>query len=272
MDLSDHIPTYDGTTPLTRESIERFGHTGILRLSAAVSAAHIARCQDLLWQELRALAQVDRDRPSTWTPITNTVLKPLAQRPEFHFWSLPRARATLDALYGTRRLAHQVPRGRFLASPPSQPKAGSTWRLPTGDGTWHWDGRPDLHPWTIWTLTLVMPLAPRSGGMLMLTGTNRLLSAMFAAQSACELATPSRVQRARFRQHHPWFAPLRRNHPLPEPDEHALLHDGVEVEGHRVRAVEISGSAGDVILMAGWTIHSRPPWIGPAGRFIHVSS
>jgi hypothetical protein len=145
------------------------------------------------------------------------------------------------------------------------------WRLPTGRGTWHWDGRPDLHDWGVWVFTLVMPLPARSGGTLLLTGTNRLLSTMFAAQSPRELAAASKRQRERFQRRHPWFAELREQRPLPAAHEHALVETGLEVDGEHVQPVEVAGAAGDVVLMAGWTIHSAPPWVGPDGRFVHAS-
>jgi hypothetical protein len=268
----NHIPTHNANVPLSAHDVENFHRLGVLRLAGAINSVRTERCQDLLWQELHDLARVDQKRSETWSSVDNMLLKPLAQREEFRFRNSDSVSAALDAILGSSREKPSEPRGRFLASPPyNRTIEPADWHLPTGRGTWHWDGRPDLHEWGIWVFTLVMPLPARSGGTLLLTGTNRLLMNMFAAQSPRELAAPSKQQRDRFRKRHPWFAALRAQRPLPPVDELVLLETGLEAEGEHVQAVDVSGEAGDVILMAGWTIHSGPPWVGPAGRFVHAS-
>jgi hypothetical protein len=124
-----------------------------------------------------------------------------------------------------------------------------------GDGParyWHWDNPCELHldrPRALFVVSFIGPVAPRSGGTLILSGSPRLL-----IQQERQLpADPHRGLGAlpweRFHRSHPWLMALTGLAPSPADRIAAFMDAETTVDGIPLRVVELTCEPGDMVLL-----------------------
>ncbi len=263
------LPCYPAAEDLPPHALEEFQRLGVVRLRGAIGREHAERCCDQLWRAL-AGSGVLREDAATWQRMLASQAKPLAQHADFAFARQPRLAAAIERLLGP---GWQRPSsgGMFFLTPPTPPTlTDEAWTMPRR--SWHWDGRVDLTPGeSIATQTILAPLATRHGGTLYVAGSHRLVRRFHADLPEASRHDHNKLQRKRFRERHAWFAALERDEPPASAEAIAEMMDRPFVaEGQELRIVDVHGEPGDVVIAAGFIIHSAPSRIGPGPRLVHV--
>ncbi len=127
-------------------------------------------------------------------------------------------------------------------------------------GTWHWDGRPDLHADGLWLFTPVIEMLPDSGGTWLVAGSARMVTDFYRNLPPEKQGKPTKLVKKWFTDEHDWFNVLNRGETLNQTNQ----------TGETVRLLNVAGQPGDVVLMKSFTIHSAPEYIGPSPRLCQV--
>jgi hypothetical protein len=224
---------------------------GWVRVPGAFSTDEATAMREVLW---RALAQVGirRDDPSTWTKERPDHLQHLKSDPAFRAVGSERTTAAIgEALEGQ---AWSKPKdwGAFFLVFPTQRE----WSVPTGG--WHLDGNYTGRlspPCGVKVHAMLGDVAPRCGGMNIISGSHRLVHKWFT-ENPPRLGARSVHLRKSLRKH-PYLCDL-----YTEGDREARIarfHGHVEeVDGIALQVVENTASAGDVILMHSLLLHAPP--------------
>ena len=222
------------------DELEQRGH---LRLAGFVGAADVAAMQESVWTFLRSRG-VEPDRPDEW-PTKIDKLQPLRRGRAFDPFLTPGIDALCDQLIGA---GHWTDLGGSPQALLSLPEPGP-WTLP--HKLWHFD-LPARGPTATWGavrfLGFIDLVDPHGGGTLVVEGSHRLVRHMVDATDGD--AGQSADIRKRLREH-AWFAAL--GDPTTPP---AQLLDGSTVDGVDVRVTELTGEAGDLVIMHPWVMHN----------------
>jgi hypothetical protein len=156
-------------TTLTPADIRRLERDGYLVVRQAFSPADGLAMERHWWRELEATHGIRPDDRSTWHPIAGD-LKAVKCEPMQAATLTGRVRGVFDDLLGQG--AWPPPRDwrRPLVTFP-QPGA---WEVPARN--WHWDNPCELHldrPRALFVVSFIGPVAPHSGGTLILSGSPR---------------------------------------------------------------------------------------------------
>lgn len=221
--------------------------TGVTRLPGAVDRATADAMADAVWASL-ARRGVDREDRSTWPVGMPSKLQDLRKHGTFDAFDTPRVRSAVDELVGHTAWAPES-WGALVTFPQPGP-----WVLP--HKTWHLDlpGRaPTAAGLGVARLFgLATDVVPQGGGTLVVEGSHEVVRRMVAAAPGLDIGGSAEV-RKRLTAAHPWFRALQR-----EGGDRIrqFMVDGDEVDGVRVRVAELTGAAGDVVVMLPWTVHN----------------
>lgn len=202
---------------LTPEQRETYDRLGVVRVPGAVLRRDAEAMADALWDELERRHGLHRRRPETWTVERPFHLQAVARSGAFATMASPRVRAVLDELLGTGWIE---PRwwGLPLVAFPSP----GAWSPPNRD--WHLDGQATANPRVARPFVLLASLEPGGGGTCCRAGSHHLVRAL--AQEA--------------------------GRPLPSRVARAMLTGRLD----RLELVEMTGEAGDLVLMHPLMIHA----------------
>ena len=148
-----------------------------------------------------------------------------------------RVRGVFDDLLGKAAWSPPKDWGRAIVTFPGP----GAWQVPTR--FWHWDNPGELHldrPRGLFVVSFIGPVAPRSGGTLILSGSPRLL----IQQERDPVASPW----DRFGRSHPWLMALMGQAPSPADRIAAFMGRETIVEGVPLRVVELTGKPGEWFL------------------------
>jgi hypothetical protein len=249
-------------TPLQRE---QFLETGMLRLPAAVPTADLEPVLGRVWAMLEQRHGMVRGRPETWTVPRPTKLQALSKSGAFDALAGPRLRSQLDQVFDGRGWSAPWGWGQALLT---FREDEAPWDLP--HVAWHIDLVSDevLEPWPRYVrlFALLAPIEPGGGGTVWLAGSHRLAMRMMR-----KAADPGEIRCAALREalkrQDPWISAL--CSPGAEGDRiERFMKTGAEVGGVRLRAMEITGDAGDVFLMHPATLHAAAPTARPEPRLM----
>ena len=215
---------------LTAQLRDELETTGITYLRGALPRADADAIATTVWDAFEARG-VRRGDPSTWpNQMLETKLQRLRKAGTFAAFGTPGVAEALHALLGDWK--ELDPWGGALISFP----VPGPWRMPTKN--WHFDfpasGPPD-RPQIMRLFGFVNDVVPQGGGTLVIEGSHELVRRWVAAAPNHD-AGNSKTVKKRLAREYPWF-----DAPTP---------DGTEIDGVRVRAVELTGQAGDVALDA----------------------
>jgi hypothetical protein len=230
---------------LTREQLDEFEHRGVVRLPGFYPKADIDSMADRLWADLEKRFGMRRDRPGSWTVAAPAQFKALKQSGAFSALGSPRLFDLADALLGVgnwdKPAFWGAPLVTFPTPVPSQPRP--PWHLDIG-------GVERLSPLpTLRIFTFLEPVLPQGGGTLYVAGSHRLAMEIERAHGG-----PVRSAQVcdRLRADHTWFARLLGT---PTADLHALMNREARVGSRRVWLGEMTGFAGDLIVMHPAVLH-----------------
>jgi len=226
---------------LTAEEQDVFERDGIVKIPSAFTSDEAAGMRDVLWNELAARHGMDRDDPSTWTPLRPTGLKTTkASRTALAVLG-PKVRSALDGLLG--EWIEPKHAGQVLVTMPE----GVPWSVPHRQ--WHTDVGFETPTAAVKIWALLGDLEPGGGGTPQVAGSHKVIERFLTTTDEREFkAVRDQVLRS-----HPWLRNLTSEQRTVDPLEPAT------VDGLRVRVVELTGQAGDVYLTHPWILHSIAP-------------
>jgi hypothetical protein len=235
-------------------SMAALQHDGFVAVRGAIPHEHAVAMCERIWNVLedRGVRRADR---STW-PVEQMVwgFQALTRSGAFDAVGSTRVRETLDVLLDNDW--QEVGRwGQPLVTfPTAETSSAEAWRITSA--VWHFDfpaRRSMREPVGMRLLSMLSSVKPGGGGTLLLAGSHRLV-ANLVDEGAAGDGKSQRV-RDRLKARHPsinglWSREI-------DPDRtRRLMHEGIEVDGIRLRVVELCGEPGDVFFMHPWTLHA----------------
>lgn len=229
---------------------DEFDRLGLVRLPAVIPPTEITVMRDRFWELLTAQHGIERDRPETWTIERPRRLQILRRSGAFNPMATDGVRRALDDLLGVAGWQSPKAWGLPLVT---FPVPGVDWTVPSSG--WHVDSHgPDHELPGVTVFAFLMPVAAGGGGTVVLPGSHRLFNGHIRATGTWR---PAEV-RAALGAEHPWLRDLWGDGT--EPDRVArCLDEGTVIDGTRMRARELTGSPGDVVLMHSRTLHAAAP-------------
>jgi hypothetical protein len=224
---------------LTLSQREEFERHGVVRLPGAVPGEAVAAMHDAFWTFLTAERGIDPHRPETWPPGTPRRLQALRRSGTFAAMASDDVRAALDDLLGA---GGWQPPDRWGLPLVTFPDPGTRWSAPTAG--WHVDSfGPDHDLPGVTVFVFLAPVAEHGGGTAVLTGSHRLVNGHIAATGTWR---PADVRTA-LADAHPWLRDLWAGRPV------------AADAGPGVALRELTGDAGDAVLMHPRTLHAAAP-------------
>lgn len=247
---------------LTAADHTHFAERGWVRVPHAFAADDATAMRDVVWRALEKRG-MRRDDPSTWTVEAPVHLQGLKGAPQFAAVGTARTLAAITEVLGTDEWP--VPRdwGAFFLLFPT----ARQWNVP--HAAWHIDAPYDdplTPPAGLKVHALFGDVEPRAGAMTVIEGSHRVLAHVMSTSPP-----PGGTPAARIRKHlmasDPWLKELS------TPGEPAariaqFVDTTADIFGTPVRITEMTGNAGDLILMHPLLLHTRPTNAGPQPRFL----
>lgn len=241
---------------------EHFADRGYVRVSGAFTARQAEAMRAAVWNHLEHRG-IRRDDPSTWTVESPDQLQELKQHQAFRAVGSERSTGAIDQLLGTAGWRRPSDWGACFILFPTE----RAWTV--SNNTWHAD-----HDYTesldppreLKVHTLFGDVEPRAGGMQILAGSHQVVAAFLDTHPPSPKARAAQIRKAVMRSH-PYLAGLEQEG---DPGERirAYMEQDEEVEGVPLRVVELTGEAGDVVLIHPLVLHTRPTNAGRAPRFM----
>jgi hypothetical protein len=253
-------------TTLTASDIQRFERDGYVVVRQAFSPADALAMERRWWSELEDAHDIRRDDRSSWRQIPGD-LKAAKRDPIQARILTGQVRGVLDDLLGTAAWSPPRDWGRAIVTFP-EPGA---WEVPTR--LWHWDNLCDLHidqPRALFVVSFIGPVAPRSGGTLILSGSPRLLIQQERRIPASQRGGSGASIWERFHRSHPWLMALTGQAPSPADRIAAFMDEETTVEGVPLRVVELTGEPGDMVFCHPVMVHCRAQNRGARPRFMRI--
>ena len=249
-------------SPAVRAHFEEWGYA---RVENAFSADDAARMRDVVWDAL-AHDGILRDDSSTWVDETPSHLQSLKGADVFKAIGSDRTLDAIDDIVGAGRWKPPADWGAyFLLFPTRRP-----WTVPWK--AWHLD-----HDYTgslspvegLKVHSMFGSVEPRAGGMTIVAGSHHLLSRHFIEHPP-RAGTKAAQVRKQLMHSNDYLRELGTD--PGETDSAARIArfvDAVEVvNGVSAQVVELTATAGDVILIHPLVLHTRPTNAGTQPRFL----
>jgi hypothetical protein len=253
-------------TTLTAADIQRFERDGYLVVRQAFPRADGLAMERQWWRELEDTHGIRRDDRSSWRQIPAD-LKAAKRDPIQARILTERVRGVLDDLLGKAAWSPPKDWGRPLVT---FPESGA-WQVPTR--LWHWDNPCELHldrPRALFVVSFIGPVAPRSGGTLVLSGSHRLLIQQERRTPASRRPGSGTGTWERFHRCHPWLMALTGQAPSPADRISAFMDRETIIEGVPLRVVELTGEPGDMVFCHPVMVHCAAPNRGARPRFMRI--
>jgi ectoine hydroxylase-related dioxygenase (phytanoyl-CoA dioxygenase family) len=255
-------------TTLTSADMQRFERDGYVVVKEAFSRADGLAMEREWWRELEGTHGIRRDDRSSWRQIVGD-LKAAKRDPVQDKILTARVRGVFDDLLG--RGAWMRPRdwGRPLVTFPEP----GPWDVPAGH--WHWDNPCWLHldqPRALFVVSFIGPVAPRSGGTVILSGSPRLVVQQERRIPASQRHDSIARHRERFNRSHPWIMALNGQAPSPADRIAAFMDRETIIEGVPLRVAELTGEPGDMVFCHPVMVHCVAPNRGERPRFMRIKT
>lgn len=227
---------------LSADQREEFVRRGLVRLPGAVPADAVTAMRERFWAFLSGERGIHRADRSTWPGGTPRRLQALRRAGAFAAMGSEQVRSAVDDLLGPNGWRQPKHWGLPLVTFPR----AAAWAVPTTG--WHLDSWGPGHELPgVTVFAFLGAVAERGGGTVVLEASHRLVNDHIAATGTWR---PADVRTA-LTAAHPWlhevFTGARR------------ADDGAVVGGVRIAVRELTGRAGDIVLMHPRTLHAAAP-------------
>lgn len=248
---------------LTDDQQAAYDRDGHLVVQGAIPKAACERMCERLWDALESEHGMRRDSPETWTQATPRGLQKLCKADAFAEIASPDFLAATSDLIGDGTWDPPRHWGGPLASFP----VPGPWNVPAR--TWHLDypvrGRHGPR-FAVKALCLLAPLEPRGGGTLLLEGSHHLTTRLAESAPPGDAGHSTDVRKKLARKH-AWFGDLVSKDDGSDRVQR-FMATGAEIDGVRLRVVEFTGDAGDVVFFHPWLFHNASPNCRDAPRMM----
>ena len=232
--------------------MDDFGTHGWVHIPGAFSPDDAAAMREVTWRALERVG-IRRDDPSTWTRERPDHLQQLKADAVFAAVGSERTLAAIDAVLAGQPWKRPRDWGAFFLVFPTP---GRRWGIPVGG--WHCDADytgPLVRPRGVKVHAMFGDVAPRRGGMNIISGSHRLVHRWFVENPPAPSTRGAKLRKAVHR--HPFLKALCT--PGDEDARIARFHDRVQdVDGIPLQVLENTAAAGDVILMHPLLLHAPP--------------
>jgi hypothetical protein len=248
---------------LDKLALEHLRNHGWVRVQAAFRAEDAARMCDVIWDALENTG-IRRNDSATWTIARPEHLQHLKGNPVFRAVGTERTIGAIDDTFEGQPWERASDWGAFFLQFPG----GGEWNVPSAG--WHVDGnyggrlRP---PCGVKVHAMLTDVQPRCGGVNILSGSHRLIHKWFSENPPLPGAKAAQLRKSLGQ--HPYLRDLCAGGAAAA--RIARFHERVEeVDGIPLQAIEITASAGDVILMHTLVLHAGAPaaHLGTEPRFL----
>lgn len=242
---------------------EAFDEAGYVRLPGAVPPDDAKRMHHRLW-ELLERQGVRRDDPLTWPPGFASALQAVREEDPDPRRAEP-LREALDGLFGVGQWRTTPNWGQALVTFP-QP---GPWELPRQ--LWHLD-HPYVQPGPVSGVTaflFVDDVGPRGGGTLVVRSSPAVVRGWIARLPNAAAETHS-THNKRLIHSHPWWRELAGRSAVRTDRIDRFMRTESDVDGTRVRIVELTGAAGDVVLCHPLLVHAPSSNASDRPRFMRA--
>ena len=254
---------------LTQAQRDAFLATGVTHVPGVLPSASVEAMAGRIWTELERRDGIFRGRPETWTKERPSQFGELRKSGAFAAMTGPELRSLLDDFFqpsGWREPRHW---GQALVTFPTGRK---DWSVP--GAAWHLDILPGqrLEPWPAYVrvFAILAPLEPGGGGTLYVAGSYRLT--LEARGRMPRGGARSAAVREALTRESPWLAELCSAAAADAERTARLMEVGAELRGAALRVAEMTGEAGDVVLMHPATLHAPSPNCRPSPRLMLAES
>jgi hypothetical protein len=239
-----------------------FSTHGWIRLKGAFSTGEAAAMRDVVWSALEETGIHRLDR-ATWQTERPDHLQHLKSNPVFHAVGSDLTLRAIDRLLGGQAWTRPSDWGAFFIVFPS----GRSWNVPVSG--WHADADyagPLAPPKGLKVHAMFGDVEPRAGGMLIISGSHRIVSRWFVEHPPRAGAKAAELRKS-VHQHRYLCALCAAGDPAERIDR--FLDRVEEVDGVPLQVLENTGTAGDVFLMHPLLLHAAPTThLGSAPRFL----
>lgn len=254
--VSSLMPADDSAADL-----RQFVTHGWVRIAGAFTADEAAAMRDVVWRALEETG-VRRDDPATWRIERPAHLQHLKSDPVFRSVGSARTIEAIDRMLEGQSWRMPGDWGAFFVVFPS----ARLWTVPV-DG-WHLDADyagPLWPPKGLKVHAMFGDVAPRCGGMLILSGSHRLVHRWFVDHPPRPGARNAELRKSVLS--HPYLRDLCT---AGSDDARSERFRRVEeVDGIPLQVLENTAGAGDVILMHPLLLHAPPSaHTGKSPRFL----
>src|SRR5690349_13923669 len=191
------------SSTLSADEISQFRNHGFVVIKQAFAPAIANEMEVRWWAELAGTYGIRREQPSTWLQ-PKADLK-AAKRDALQAEILnDRVRGIVDDLFAGDTWTPPRDWGRPIVTFPER----GAWDVPAH--LWHWDSPSHWHLErlsSLFVVSFIGAVAPRSGGTLLLSGSPRLLAQQDERMSAADRRAYAQ-RRELFFDSHPWLAAL----------------------------------------------------------------
>lgn len=248
---------------LTTEERSEFERTGLVRLPGAIDADDAAAMAERVWAFLGERDGIRPGEPETWTVPRPRRFKELQRSGAMSAIGSPGVRRALDEMLGKDAWREPEHWGQMLVSFPGEGR----WRLP--HSMWHLDmpaagSKARLR--AVQIFALLTPVTSKGGATLAVAGSNRIAQRVVDNARGVPTVDSADVRRILARTE-PWFRALWTADEDAE-RERRFMEDATTIGGVEVRVVEMTGEAGDVILMDPSLLHTAAPHTCGGPRFV----
>jgi len=236
---------------LTAEQRRSFAEDGYLYLPSVLASDIADAMRHRIWQCLAHNGADPNDR-TTWSPDKTTNLQAIRIGDPLPAEN-PVVRGLLDHVFGEGAWAVPKHWGQALVTFPSS----GEWTVPTR--LWHLDYPYWFPTHSVWGANLflfVSDVDPRGGGTLVVKSSHRVI-AKFVAGIDGVTTKKQKFLRQKFDAHHEWFWDL--THDSGGDRIARFMGGDADIDGIRVRVVELTGQAGGAALCHPWMVHASSP-------------
>jgi hypothetical protein len=233
-----------------------------LRVPGAFAPSEAEAMRDVVWRALERQG-FRRDDPSTWLNESPSNLQSLKGDDVFKAIGSDRTLAAIDDVIGTGRWMQPSDWGAYFLLFPTRRAWNVPWKA------WHLDHdyAAPLSPIDgLKVHSMFGDVAPRAGGMTIVAGSHHVVARHFAEHAPRPGARA--VQLRKQLMHRNDYLRELGTDGEPGPRIARFFERDEDVGGIPLRVVELTASAGDVILIHPLLLHTRPTNAGTQPRFL----
>ncbi len=237
------------------EDISVFYQQGFVKIEKAFSSDQARQMQDLIWNSIEEQFAVTRDDRASWQRARPPIkLQHLRGHEHFKSIGSDTVMDAFDHLLGKGQWKLPWHWGQFLIGFPSE----QSFSIP--DEIWHTDFgfERDQDPLEgLLVLSLISNVPPAAGGTMLIEGSHQFVKQFIQTMPNEQRKKMKTIRKALY-DSHPWFRKLTDSRD--ETDRISFFMESVQkVDDNDLKVVQITGSAGDVIIAHPWLLHASSP-------------